>query len=109
MKLGPREQALRAAREAKVPVASIVGIRMVAKRRQADVHVTEKMIDAGVEALLSSFSDEYLSWLSPGLDEAVCRVFRAMLASSAQGKHKASEARGLSSLSSRLRAQSRGL
>jgi hypothetical protein len=50
---------------------------------ESKVKVTPAMIEAGVEALLSSFSDEYLSWRAPGLESAVEKVFRVMLASSA--------------------------
>jgi hypothetical protein len=42
------------------------------------------MIDAGVEALLSSFSEEFLSWRTPGLSHGVAQAYRAMQAFSVQ-------------------------
>jgi hypothetical protein len=53
---------------------------------EAELEITPEMIEAGVGALLLSFSEEYLSWTSPGLEPAVRRVYRAMQASSASGK-----------------------
>lgn len=45
------------------------------------IKITASMVEAGEAALVSAFSDEYVSAGSPGLETAVRRVFRAMLKS----------------------------
>ena len=62
------------------------------ERLYSKVKVSPRMIEAGVDALLSSFSDEYLSWRAPGTDQAVERVFRAMLEASSHKNCEISEA-----------------
>ena len=47
-------------------------------RQKPTSEITQKMIDAGVDALLSSFSEECISWRTPGLTHAVVQVYRAM-------------------------------
>lgn len=49
------------------------------ERDASDREITPAMIRAGVMALLDSFSEEYLSESTPGLEIAVGDVFRAML------------------------------
>jgi len=53
----------------------------------------------GVEALLSSFSDEWISWRTPGLAHAVAQVFQAMSAFS-ERENRVSDAEHRSSLRS---------
>ncbi len=50
--------------------------------------ITPAMVEAGIDALLSSFSDEWLSWRTPGLAHAVTQVFRAMEQQLAQETNK---------------------
>jgi hypothetical protein len=42
--------------------------------------VTDEMVAAGIEALLSSFSEEWISWRAPGLARGVTQVYLAMAA-----------------------------
>ena len=42
--------------------------------------VTPDMVEAGEEALLSSISEEWISWRVPRLARAVTQVYRAMAA-----------------------------
>jgi hypothetical protein len=71
------------------------------------VRITPAMVAAGEHALLSSFSDEYLSWRAPGLEQAVCRVYRAMHASSALIAKKSAKGHHASSQSVQPIAQRR--
>jgi hypothetical protein len=51
------------------------------KGRQAgaETEITPAMIAAGVAALFDELPEECVSWRTPGVGSAVCRVFSAMM------------------------------